>query len=80
MKIYRFSQEARQDKRKYIFQMLQEKYGQPRMLNTMSIALTNESEIKNPLRFPKKKEKLRRGKMLTSMHLIYHRKGREQNK
>ena len=76
MKIYRFFQEARQDKRKYIFQMLQEKYGQSRMLNTMNIALKNESEIKNPLRFPKKKEKLRS----TSMHLIYHRKGREQDK
>ena len=48
------------------------------MLNTMNIALKNESEIKNPLRSPKKKEKLRRGKMFTSMHLIYHRKGREQ--
>jgi len=58
--------------------MLQEKYGQPRMPNTMNIALKNESEIKNPLRSPKKKEKLRRGKMFTSMHLIYHRKGREQ--
>ena len=28
------------------------------MLNTMNIALKNESEIKNPLRSPKKKEKL----------------------
>ena len=36
--------------------MLQEKYGQPRMLNTMNIALKNESEIKNP-QIPKKEKK-----------------------
>lgn len=47
-----------QDRRKYIFQMLKEKYGQPRMLNTMNVSFKNESEIIFFFQIQKKKEKL----------------------
>lgn len=47
-----------QDRRKYIFQMLKEKYGQPRMLNTMNVSFKNESEIIFFFQIQKKREKL----------------------